>query len=114
MAIFNNVLMNASNAIIDADFKSISISSFGSGNRRGIHIQDTGVGVNLQRAETLFKPLGRELEISQERRSLGYGGAGLGLAIVRMLAADLKADVRFIKPKTPYNTCFELAWNERL
>ena len=114
MAIFHNVLMNASNAMLDSDSKQISVSSFESGKRRGIRVQDTGVGIDLDKAEGLFKPLRRGLEISPERRALGYGGTGLGLAIVRMLATDLKADVRFIKPAVPFNTCFEMAWNEEL
>ena len=112
MAIFHNVLMNASNAILDSDTKRISVSSFRSGNRRGLRVEDTGVGINLQQAEILFEPLERGLAISQERQALGYGGTGLGLAIVRMLATDVKADVRFIKPISPFKTCFEIAWSE--
>ncbi len=114
MAIFHNVLMNASNAMLDSNSKRISVSSFESGKRRGIRVQDTGVGIDLDKAEDLFEPLKRGLEISPERRALGYGGAGLGLAIVRMLATDLKADVRFIEPVAPFNTCFEMAWSEDL
>ncbi len=114
MAIFHNVLMNASNAMLDSDSKRISVSSFESGKRRGIHVQDTGVGIDLDKAEVFFQPLKRGLEISPERRALGYGGTGLGLSIVRMLATDLKADVRFVKPTAPFNTCFEMAWNEDL
>ena len=112
MAIFHNVFMNSSNAMLDSEIKQIAVSSFCSGKRRGIHIQDTGVGIDLDKAEGLFKPLQRSLEISPERRALGYGGTGLGLAIVRMLATDLKADVRFIKPVAPFNTCFEMTWSE--
>ena len=114
MAIFHNVLMNASNAMLDSKSKRISVSSFKSGKRRGIRVQDTGVGIDLDKAEDLFEPLKRDLEISPERRALGYGGTGLGLAIVRMLATDLKMDVRFIKPTAPFNTCFEMAWSEDL
>ena len=112
MAVFHNVFMNASNAMLDSDTKRIAVSSFQSGRRRGIRIQDTGVGIDLEKAEDLFEPLQRALEISPERRALGYGGTGLGLAIVRMLATDLKADVRFIKPERPFKTCFEMAWTE--
>ena len=112
MAIFHNVLMNASNAMLDVDSKLITVSSFKSGRRRGIRIQDTGVGMDLDKADSLFEPLERGLEISSERRALGYGGTGLGLAIVRMLATDLKADVRFVEPVAPFNSCFELAWSE--
>ena len=112
MAIFYNVLMNASNAMLDSNNKQMSLSSFRSGNRRGIQIQDTGVGIDLAKAESLFQPLKRGLEISPERRALGYGGTGLGLAIVRMLATDLKADVHFKRPMAPFKTCFEIAWSE--
>ena len=113
MAIFHNVLMNASNAMLDSEIKRISASSFRSGNRRGLHIQDTGVGIKLANAESLFEPLSRDLEISRDRRALGYGGAGLGLSIVRMLAIDLKANVQFVEPESNFNTCFEISWSEK-
>ena len=112
MAIFNNVFMNAYNAVLDSDSKRISVSSFMTGRQAGIRIQDTGVGIDLNKAETLFQPLQRSLEISPDRRELGYGGTGLGLAIIRMLATDVKADVRFVEPSTPFKTCFEMAWTE--
>ena len=112
MAIFHNLLINAANAMLDSNDKRISVSSFQSGRRRGLRVQDTGVGMDLEKAEDLFKPLERGLNISQERRALGYGGTGLGLAIIRMLATDVGAEVRFVKPSTPFKTCFELAWRE--
>ena len=113
MAVFQNVFMNSYNAMLDSEIKRISVSSFRSRRRRGIRIQDTGTGIDLDKADSLFKPLQRAMEISTERRALGYGGTGLGLAIVRMLSTDLKADVCFIKPEAPYNTSFEMAWSER-
>lgn len=112
MAIFNNVLMNASNAMLDSKRKQMQLSSFEIGNRRGIRVQDTGVGIDLEKAEDFFQPLNRELNISHERRALGYGGTGLGLAIVRMLATDLKAEVYFKTPVAPFRTCFVIAWSE--
>ena len=112
MAIFHNVLMNASNAMLDSKVKRITVASFKSGNRSGIRVQDTGVGIDLDKATELFKPLERGLEISPERRELGYGGTGLGLAIIKMLATDLKADVGFARPIAPFKTCFEMSWSE--
>lgn len=112
MAIFHNLLMNASNAMLDSDTKRIAVSSIISSNHRTIRVQDTGVGIDLDDAEYLFEPLRRDLEISAERRALGFGGTGLGLAIVRLLATDLGATVRFTRPDAPYSTCFELAWRE--
>ncbi len=112
MAIFHNLLMNASNAMLDSETKQIAVSSAMSGKDRAIRVQDTGVGIDLNKAESLFQPLNRGLEISAERRALGYGGTGLGLAIVRLLATDLGATVRFTRPEAPFSTCFELAWRE--
>ena len=112
MAIFHNLLMNASNAMLDSETKRIAVSSHMSCRDRAIRFHDTGVGIDLDKAESLFKPLIRGLEISAERRALGFGGTGLGLAIVRMLAADVGATVRFTRPKAPFSTCFELAWQE--
>ena len=114
MAIFYNVLMNASNAMLDSDTKQMALSSFRAGSLQGVRIQDTGVGIDLAKAESLFQPLKRDLEISHERRALGYGGTGLGLAIVRMLATDLKAEVHFKEPTAPFKTCFEIVWSEDL
>ena len=113
MAVFNNVFMNASNAMLDSEVKRISVSSFRSRRRRGIRIQDTGMGIDLDKADSLFEPFQRAMQITPERRALGYGGTGMGLAIVRMLATDLKTEVRFIEPEVPFNTCFEIGWSER-
>lgn len=112
MAIFHNLMMNASNAMLDSDTKRIGVSSAISGRDRTIRVQDTGIGIDLDKAKNLFEPLKRGLKISAERRSLGFGGTGLGLAIVRMLATDLGATVRFATPESPYSTCFELSWQE--
>ena len=113
MAIFHNLFTNACNAMLDSDHKRISVSSFKSGRRLGIRVQDTGVGIDLSKAEEFFQPLVRGLETTPERQGLIYGGTGLGLAIVRMLATDLNADVRFVKPAPPFTTCFELSWSEK-
>ena len=112
MAIFQNLMMNASNAMLDSDTKRIGISSTIASKDRTIRVQDTGVGIDLNRSEDLFEPLKRGLEISAERRALGFGGTGLGLAIVRLLATDLGVTVQFARPEAPYSTCFELAWRE--
>ncbi len=112
MAIFHNLFTNAANAMLDSDRKCISVSSFESGRQRGIRVQDTGVGIDLSKAEDFFQPLARGLEITPARQGLIYGGTGLGLAIVRMLATDLNADVRFVKPTSPFSTCFEISWSE--
>ena len=112
MAIFHNIFLNAYNAVIDSDVKRIVVSSGRDRRQRLLHVQDTGVGLDVAKSEEMFEPLRRGLDISSERRALGYGGTGLGLAIVRMLALDLDAETRFVEPEPGYKTCFELKWRE--
>ena len=75
-------------------------------------VQDTGSGVELSSAEELFDPFVRRLNISPERRSLGLGGTGLGLTIVRMVATSLNCRVGFTQPAPGFETAFQLSWSE--
>jgi signal transduction histidine kinase len=112
-SIFQNVFLNAVNATLDSKQKLIAVSSTKHGQRRAILLQDTGKGVDLKKADNLFEPFVRELEISLERRALELGGTGLGLTIVRMLAHGLNCKARFIEPEKPFKTAFEISWSEK-
>lgn len=111
-AIFQNVILNALNAMIDSRVKRISISSRAHGRARAVLVQDTGSGADLSKADDLFGPFVRKLRLSAERRALGLGGTGLGLTIVRMIANNAGCTVRFVKPDKGYSTAFELSWSE--
>lgn len=111
-AIFQNVFINAVNAMIDTDRKYIHVSSRIHGRRREILVQDTGSGVDLSTAGDLFKPFVRKLKLSSERRALGLGGSGLGLTIVRMIADNIGCGVAFVKPDEGFNTAFQISWSE--
>jgi signal transduction histidine kinase len=76
-------------------------------------VQDTGVGIDLEHAEELFEPFKRVQRISGDRRSLGFGGTGLGLTIVRMLAGRAGSVVTFVEPDEGYSTALELTWENR-
>lgn len=110
--IFQNAFLNAANAMLDSKRKLISISSSIRGRVHAILVQDTGAGVDIKTAEDLFKPFVRKLEISPERRSLGYGGSGLGLTIVRLIAENIRCRVGFVKPESNFSTAFQLSWRE--
>jgi len=112
-ALFQNVLINASNALLDSRRKQVVVRSERSGRGRSILIEDTGTGVDLDSADELFEPFVRRQEISTARRSLGLGGSGLGLTIVRMIADNVGCRVGFVEPSKGFSTCFELAWKER-
>ncbi|MDQ3752174.1 MAG: ATP-binding protein, partial [Actinomycetota bacterium] len=90
----------------------IAVSTMSAGRRRGLRVQDTGAGVDLDKADELFEPFVRRSDISSERRSLGLGGSGLGLTIVRVIATNRGCMVRFVEPVLPFRTALELSWSE--
>jgi signal transduction histidine kinase len=109
-AIFQNVLVNAANASLDASKRQIDVSSTRTGRNIAIHVQDTGSGIDLASSEELFAPFARQQVISEDRRNLGAGGTGLGLTIVRMIARNLDCRVAFVEPDPPFATSFEISW----
>ncbi|MCI0564587.1 MAG: ATP-binding protein, partial [Nitrososphaera sp.] len=111
-AIFQNVFINAFNAMLDSEERLLQVSSHEQGKKREILVQDTGYGVELKNAERLFQPFERASKISVERRALGYGGTGLGLTIVRLLADRIGCKVGFVEPDEGFNTAFSLSWRE--
>ncbi|MBK8180618.1 MAG: hypothetical protein IPK67_17320 [Planctomycetes bacterium] len=112
-ALFQNVLVNAVNASLDAKRRQISVSSASHGLRRSILVQDTGAGVDLTRADELFQPFVRRLKLSPARQGLGIGGTGMGLTIVRMIATNLGCHTSFVEPKKGFSTAFRLSWSEK-
>ena len=111
-AIFQNVFINAFNAMLDSPKRRLHISFRPHEKFQEILIQDTGHGVNLKDADRLFEPFQRASKISAERKNLGYGGTGLGLTIVRLLANNIGCRVRFVNPEGGFSTAFSIQWRE--
>jgi len=111
-AVFQNVIVNAANAVLDSPSPKIQISSIASRKSRAILVQDNGKGVDLNSADDLFKPFVRKLAISPERRAMGMGGSGIGLTIVRMLTENLESHAEFIQPESGFSTALCISWNE--
>jgi signal transduction histidine kinase len=109
-AIFQNAFTNAFHAMLDADHKLLQISSRTSKKEYEILVQDTGSGVDLRDADRLFQPFERGIRISPERSALGYGGTGLGLTIVKLIADRIGCRVAFIQPEKGFNTAFAISW----
>ncbi|MDQ1439272.1 MAG: hypothetical protein QOK43_2901 [Acidimicrobiaceae bacterium] len=112
-AIFQNLFLNAANAMLDIAEPRIWVHTGDAGNTQVIWVEDVGTGVDLETADELFRPFVRRQTVSAERQRLGMGGTGLGLAIVRMVARQANVRVRFVEPDDGYSTCVELAWKER-
>ena len=111
-AIFQNVFINAFSAMLDSPKRRLHISFRSRGRSPEILIQDTGHGVNLKNADKLFEPFQRASKISAERKALGYGGTGLGLTIVRLLANNIGCRVQFVNPERGFKTAFSIHWRE--
>lgn len=109
-AILQNVLLNATNATLDAAAPRIEISSE-IHNRYGyLYVSDNGTGI-VGDAGELFKPFVRRSEISSDRRELGMGGTGLGLTIVEMIAESRGCDVALVAAGDDgWSTTFEMSW----
>lgn len=112
-AIFQNVFINAANAMLDSKRREIIVISDITGLRRRIRVDDFGAGVDLTVSGSLFQPFVRKLEISHDRKEMGLGGMGMGLAIVRMVANNLGCKVAFVEPTNGRSTSFELSWVEK-
>jgi signal transduction histidine kinase len=112
IAIFQNLLVNAANATLDSPSPRVRITYTEDSTTRRLLVSDNGVGVDLDKAEQLFRPFFRLQNLSEERRQLGLGGTGLGLTIVRMLARQLDVAVHFVPRVRGFATTIELSWSE--
>ena len=113
VALFQNLLVNAANAVIARGRPGrIEVSYLIDAGRRTVRLQDTGTGIDLNEAESYFEPFQRHLKVPSPRQAIAAGGTGLGLTIVRLIANEAQAEVRFVKPDPGFATCVELRWEE--
>ncbi|MGR3517779.1 ATP-binding protein [Sulfitobacter pontiacus] len=110
-AIFQNVFLNAANAMLDENTSRIHVHIRPHNTGGVIRVSDIGTGVDLATSQDLFAPFKRQSKISQERSRLGLGGTGLGLTIVRMIAENRRCRVGFVKPESGFATTFQLSWS---
>ena len=110
-AVFQNLFVNASNATLDSPVKRLRVDGGSLTSRTNyVDVSDTGVGVDLENSTELFEPFARALEISEERKSLGLGGMGLGLTIVRMICETRDCKYEFVPPEQGFGTSFRMTW----
>lgn len=110
--LFQNVITNALNAMVDIkDKRHLRVSAgSGPGKKAWVRVSDNGSGIDLAGSNKFFQPFIRTGDISQDRKSMGLGGHGLGLAIVRMIAEGRKCQSKFIQAEQGFSTTFELSW----
>jgi signal transduction histidine kinase len=108
--IFQNVFINAFNAMFHLKRRIIDVSSTSQGQKHEILVQDSGYGIDLRRAKEFFEPLKRGSDLPPTMKELGYGGTGLGLSIVRLVARNIGCEVSFKKPSKGFKTAFSIKW----
>jgi signal transduction histidine kinase len=110
-ALLQNILVNATNAMVDVQgAKEIWITAK-SGSKKWLRVSDTGKGVDLKEAASLFDPFLRRTPLRRRANPLGLGGLGLGLTIVRMIAENRNCTVAFVEPEPGFATTFEITWS---
>lgn len=113
-AIFQNIFSNSFNAMLESQTRILSVSSSSDKKHHTVLIQDTGKGVDLQKAEGLFVPFKRGIKNDPVHVKMGYGGTGLGLTIVRLLSDKIGCSARFIKPEDGFSSALALEWEEQI
>jgi signal transduction histidine kinase len=114
-ALFQNLFSNAWNAMLGKERREIRCSGGRTRSEEYVKVSDTGSGlaVSLDESDRLFEPFERQEVVPAEKRSLMLGGQGLGLAIVRMIAADRSCDVGFVEAEPDFATTVALSWSPR-
>jgi signal transduction histidine kinase len=108
-ALFQNVLVNAANAMLDTRRPEIDFVFGRTGRSSWVRVINNGVPIDVATAGELFEPFRRKQVISSERAALGLGGMGLGLTIVRMIASLRGCQVRFVEADG--RTTFQVSWS---
>lgn len=87
---FKQILENlVSNAIKFTDSGSVQIHARRQGNRLGLEVLDTGIGIDEESQDELFQPFSQ----AETSRSRSLGGTGIGLVLSKRLAELLGGEL---------------------
>ena len=106
-SVFTNLLSNAVKAAGPGGI--IEATGARSKGRVQIDVQNTGVAVDLDRAEEWFDPYRSTTTIVDP--SLGQG-MGLGLTITRAMLAEYRGEISFVPPDPPFATALRVSLPE--
>ncbi|MDB6427098.1 ATP-binding protein [Curtobacterium sp. 20TX0008] len=112
-SIFQNLLVNAFNAMDGVAQPTVTIDAEHRGRGGRVRVMDNGSGVDLARADELWEPFVRRMQLSSDIVDEGFGGTGLGLTIVRMIADELRVRVTFVPPPPGQSTAVQIEWSHR-
>ncbi len=107
-AVFQNLYVNSFNAIRQESGQLVRVDGGGDDTHGWVRVQDRGIGVDLLESERYFRPF--ERGPVRRRGNTLLGGTGLGLTIVRMIAEELRCNVRFDTPEDGFSTAVLIDW----
>ncbi|MGE0525718.1 MAG: ATP-binding protein [Bdellovibrionales bacterium] len=109
--ILTNLISNAVKFTHRGGIKvSIEAIDSGHGLQIGFRVKDTGIGVPLQKQQSLFQPFSQG-DTSMTRK---YGGTGLGLALSKRLADLLGGDLILVESREGKGSTFLATVNANL
>jgi len=103
-AVLLSLFSNALKAVRDKEVSKITVKASEQDDGLHIFMLDTGVGIEPERREEVFKPF---VTTSTPDLILGVG-TGLGLKVVRDILETYGGTARFIDVEEPWKTCIEI------
>lgn len=103
-AVFFNVMSNSLKAVRTTGEKQIGIKARRESGELVIEILDTGVGLEADRREIVFKPF----ETTSAPDPILGVGTGIGLTVVRDIVESYNGTVQFVDPPPSWITCLEI------
>lgn len=105
-ALFSNLLTNAVKACGNKG-RIVATGRRGRNDAIYLRLENTGVRVDMRRAERWFRPF--ESSTTEVDPILGQG-MGLGLPITRSILDEYGATIRFVEPKSGFSTAIEICF----
>jgi signal transduction histidine kinase len=118
-AVLLNVLSNAIKSVIAAGGKKrVVFSALREGPKAVVHVLDTGIGLDEEQYEEVFKPFaadpdnrlyrGLKAKLNPEDQYVVGTGSGLGLSIVSEILSNRGGAIRFVHPTDGWKADLEM------
>lgn len=108
--LFDNAIKFTSNGVVGFRIFERTHSQDASLKSLIFEVEDTGIGIDQETRELLFKPF-IQADSSLTRK---HGGLGLGLLLSRKLAHSIGAELELVSSVPQSGSCFRLSWRQTI